>query len=130
MADGAIAAFMIMMGVGITVIWTRDIVTGTQFDHSRGRRHARDDDGSLLLPHWVAEYATAVGLLIGAAGLLADTGWAAVVTPAALGGLWYTSTNSLGWAMAQSDRRTYAIPMVIGLVGSTICLITLLATLG
>ncbi len=130
MVDGAIAAFMIMMGVGIIVIWTRDIVAGTQFDHSSGRRHAREGDGSLLLPHWVAEYATGVGLLIGAAGLLADTGGAAVVSAAALGGLWYTSVNSLGWALAKPDRRPYAIPMVLGLVGSTICLFTLLATVG
>ena len=52
------------------------------------------------------------------------------MSPAALGALWYTSTNSLGWATGPSDRRAYAIPMVIGLVGSTTCLIALLATLG
>ena len=130
MTTGAIAAFMIVMGLGIIVIWTRDIVAGTQFDHRHGRRHARDVDGSLLLPHWLAEYTAALGLLIGGAGLLAGTRWAGLVSAAALGALCYTSANSLGWALALRDRRPYAIPMVVGLVGSSTCLMALLATLG
>ena len=41
------------------------------------------------------------------------------VAGAALGATWYTSMNSLAWTLADSSRRAYATPMVIGLVGST-----------
>ena len=79
-------------------------------------------------PSPASEYTAALGLRIGGAGLLAGTRWAGLESAAALGALWYTSANSLGWALALRDRRPYAIPMVVGLVGSSTCLVALLAT--
>ena len=111
-----IAWLMIVMGSAIAVIWTRDIFAGEKVDRSAGVLRARDEDGSLFLPHWVAEYTTAALLLAGGIGLLADAGWGQVVTGLGLGALFYTSVNSLGWALAERDRYPYAVPMAVGVV--------------
>lgn len=113
--DVAIPILMIVMGAGIAGIWTRDIMAGTYADVRDGVFTARDpDSGSLLFPHWVAEYGTAVLLVVGAVGLLADTTWSATVSAIGAGALFYTSTNSLGWSLARPDRRPYAAPMAVG----------------
>lgn len=123
-----IAVFMIVMGVGIASIWTIDIVRGVHIDLSRGLLRARDRDGSLLLPHWLAEYGTAAALLGGSAGLLGSAGWSVPLAAAALGASLYTSTNSLAWALADSSRRAYALPMTVGVAGSLTCLVVLMST--
>jgi hypothetical protein len=120
-----VALYMTLMGASIAAVWTRDIVRGTQFDRSAGLLRAREPEGALMLPHWVAEYTTAVALLTGAAGLLADTGWAVPMAAAALGATFYTSVNSLGWALAAPERRAYAVPMLVGVLGSLACLAAL-----
>ena len=125
--EAPLAVFMVVMGVGVAGIWTLDMVRGDRVDLSGGLLRARDDGGSLLLPHWVAEYGTAAALVGGAAGLLASTGWAVPLAAAALGATCYTSTNSLGWALAEPSRRAYAAPMAVGLIGSVVGLVTLLA---
>ena len=122
-----IAWLMILMGVAIATIWTHDIVAGQKIDRSPGLLHARDEDGSLFWPHWLAEYATAVLLVVGGVGLLADTAWGRTVAGLALGALFYTSVNSLGWAFAEPDRYAYAVPMTAGVVVSVAGAIGLLA---
>ena len=111
-----IAWLMILMGAAIAGIWTRDILAGEKVDRSAGVLRARDEDGSLFLPHWVAEDTTAALLVAGGIGLLADSGWAQAVTGLGLGALFYTSVNSLGWALAEKDRYPYAVPMAVGVV--------------
>jgi hypothetical protein len=128
MADQLVATFMIVMGLAIAGVWTADIVRGTEVDRSRGLLRARDSDGALLGWHWFAEYGTAGVLLVGAVGLLVSSPWAVPVAAAALGATWYTSANSLGWALAERSRRAYAAPMAVGLVGSLVCLGALLAS--
>ena len=113
----AVAILMIGMGLAIAGVWTRDIIVGDKVDLSPGILRAREQDsGSLLWPHWVAEYSTAATLIAGGIGLLADSSWARVVAPAALGALLYTSTNSLGWALADRERFVYSAPMIAGVV--------------
>jgi hypothetical protein len=122
-ATPLVAAFMLVMGLAMVVIWTVDIVRSPEVDRSRGLARARDRaTGSLLVPHWLAEYATATLLIGGGAGLLLgwDVGawtWLVVV---ALGALAYSSLNSLGWALAERARFAYAVPMVVGLVGALV----------
>ena len=67
-------------------------------------------------------------LLGGGIGLLLDTGWARVVAALGLGALFYTSTNSLGWALAERDRRSYAAPMSAGILVSVAGAVWLLLT--
>ncbi len=111
-----IAWLMILMGVAIASIWTRDIVSGEKVDLSFGVLRARDTDGSFFWPHWVAEYTTAVVLIVGGVGLLTDFSWAQAVAALGLGALFYTSVNSLGWALAERGRYAYAVPMAVGVV--------------
>ena len=112
---------MIVMGTGIAAIWTVDILRSPEVDRTRGILRARDrSSGSLLLPHWAAEYATAVLLLSGGIGLatgIPPGTWSWLV-PVALGALAYTSLNSLGWVLADRSRAAYGIPMAIGLLGA------------
>lgn len=122
-----VAVAEIVMGLAIAVVWTYDIIVADQFDTAGGRLSARDaSDGSLLLPHWIAEYATAGLLVIGGSGLLADASWATVVAAFAAGALGYTSINSLGWALADRSRLAYAVPMAIGVVVGGVSLVVLL----
>jgi hypothetical protein len=112
---------MLVMAAGIAGIWTIDIVRSPEIDRSRGLLRARDGRaGSLMLPHWLAEYGTAALLLGGGPGLL--LGWEAGpwawLVPLALGALAYTSLNSLGWVLAERSRLAYGVPMAIGLVGA------------
>ena len=112
--DTFVAILMIVMGLAIVGIWTRDIVLGDKVDMSAGLFAARDVDGSLFWPHWLAEYSTGIALMVGATGLLTRTSWGSPLAALALGALFYTSVNSLGWAFAERERISYAIPMLIG----------------
>ena len=119
--SSVVAAFMIVMGIGIAGWWTLDIRRSPEVDRTRGILRARDrSTGSLLVPHWMAEYATALLLVAGGIGLAfvtAPGAWSSVV-PIGLGALAYTSLNSLGWVLADRSRAAYAIPMLIGLMGA------------
>lgn len=125
----AVAVSLVVMGLGIAGIWTRDIVAGEQIDLSRGLFAARDAEaGSLMWLHWLAEYATAIILVTSGVGLLADAGWARALAAVGAGALLYTSINSLGWAFAQRVRRPYAIPMILGVVVGLFAAVYLVAT--
>jgi hypothetical protein len=121
LATIGVALFMLVMGCGIAAIWTVDIARNPEVDRSQGFARARDlRSGSLLLPHWLAEYATAALLIAGGLRLLLGWsigGWTWLVA-VGLGALAYTSLNSLGWALADRARSAYAIPMTIGLLGA------------
>ncbi len=115
--DIAAAVVLIINGLAIAAIWTRDIVAGDQIDLSQGLLAARDpDSGTLFWPHWLAEYATAAAALAAGVGLFLDAAWAPILAGVAAGALLYTSVNSLGWALAKRDRFSYAVPMFQGVV--------------
>jgi hypothetical protein len=124
----AVALFAIVMGAGIAVRWTADLIHG-RVDLSHGPLRAREaGSGELLWPHWLAEYGTAAALVVGGAGLLAGTSRGEPVSLPGLGACAYTSMNSLGWALARADRRPYRAPMLIGAVGAVASGVALLAT--
>lgn len=115
--DVVAAVLMILNGVAIAGVWTRDILAGEKVDLSAGLFAARDADaGTIFWPHWLAEYATAGALIAAAVGLLIEASWATAMGGLAAGALLYTSMNSLGWALAERDRFAYAIPMFFGIV--------------
>jgi hypothetical protein len=124
-----VGVFLVVMGTGIAGIWTMDIMRDPEIDRSRGPLRARDRAGSVMLPHWIAEYATALLCLLGGLGVV--LGWTSAawswVVAIALGALGYTSLNSLSWVLADRTRLAYGIPMVIGLVGTLIAIVLLLS---
>jgi hypothetical protein len=124
-----VGIFMVVMGIGIAAIWTTDIARNPAIDRSRGLVRARDSAGSVLLPHWIAEYATAASCLIGGSGLVLGSTSEPVawIVPVGLGALAYTSLNSLSWVLADRSRLAYGIPMAIGLVGAAIAIGLLLS---
>ena len=125
LAGALVAVFMIAMGIGMAAIWTIDIARSPEVDRARGLLRARDrSTGSLLVPHWLAEYGTAALLVVGGAGLVLGIGagpWTWLVG-LGLGALAYSSLNSLGWALADRGRFAYAVPMIVGLVGAFVSL--------
>jgi len=123
-----VGGFMVVMGSAIALTWVRDMRSSPEVDRSVGLLRARDRrDGSLFLPHWIAEYATSLGLVVGGIGLIVDVGWAEGVSLVALGASTYTSVNSLGWTLALPSRRPYAIPMLVGAIGGAVSIVVLLA---
>ena len=124
-----VGVFMVVMGIGIAGIWTIDIIRNPEIDRSRGLVRARDRAGSVMLPHWIAEYSTALLCVVGGSGLV--LGWTTApwswIVPVALGALGYTSLNSLSWVLADRSRLSYGIPMAIGLVGALIAILLLLS---
>jgi len=124
-----VAVFMLVMAIGIAGMWTIDILRSPEIDRSRGLVRARDRNGSVMVPHWVAEYGTAVLLLVGGLGLL--LGWPAGawawLVPAGLGALAYTGLNSQAWVLADRSRTAYGIPIAIGFVGAMLSLVLILA---
>ena len=122
---------MLVMAVGIAGMWTVDIVRSPEIDRSRGLLRARDRSGSVMLPHWIAEYGTAIVLLAGGLGLLLrwpPDPWSWLV-PVGLGALAYTSLNSLGWVLADRSRLAYGLPMAVGLAGAVVSIVLLVAGL-
>jgi hypothetical protein len=101
--------------LGIIFVWTGDIVSGEKIDRSSGFLKSRDrESGDLMLPHWIAEYGTACGLVAGGIGLLVSAGWSTPVSLISLGALAYTSVNSLSWSLSKKGRLAYALPMILG----------------
>jgi hypothetical protein len=122
-----IASLMIVMGLGIAVVWTHDIVASDHVDLESGLLAARDpDSGSLFWPHWIAEFGTAAALVTAGAGLIAQATWGRALTGIAAGALAYTSINALGWALAAPERRVYVNPMLFGAAVSVTTIIYVL----
>lgn len=117
----AVPAFMTVAGLSIAGLWTADLISGQKVDASQGVFRIKDrESGQNLLPHLIAEYATAGCLIAGAVGLYRGDTWGRDVAMVGLGALSYTSVNSLGWVVSKRERFAYGIPMVITLVGSGI----------
>lgn len=122
-----IALFAGIMGAAMAGIWARDIASGVGYDASQGFLHARETDTEdLMMWHWLAEFGSAGLLMLGAILLVFGAALAEPVMLVGLGALAYTSANSLGWALARPERRSYAYPMAIGLVGAIVSVVLLL----
>jgi hypothetical protein len=122
-----VAVFAGVMGAAMAGIWARDILAGHGFDAPDGLLRAREaDTDNLMIWHWLAEFGTAGVLVFGGFLLLLDAALAVPVTLVGMGALAYTAANSLGWSLALPERRSYALPMLVGLVGSLICIAILL----
>lgn len=127
MALKVILILFIITGAGIAGIWTKDIFTNTDIDLSEGFFNARDKGtGNLFWPHWLAEYATAILLVVAPVLIFLKIEIGAQLLPFAVGALFYTSLNSLGWAFARKERFAYAFPMIFGLGVSVIYFLTLM----
>ena len=127
MALQVILILFIITGTGIAAIWTKDILTNTDIDISKGFFNARDkDSGNLFWPHWLAEYATAILLIVAPVLIFLKIDIGAQLLPFAVGALFYTSLNSLGWAFARKERFAYAFPMLFGLTVATVYFLLLI----
>jgi hypothetical protein len=123
-----VAVFVLVMGVAMAAIWTLDIRAGRGFEPSGRLIHAREvGTRSRLIWHWLAEYGTAATLIVAGLLLLMDAALALPVAFLGLGALAYSACNSLSWALARPERRPYAIPMVVGLIGALISVASLLS---
>jgi hypothetical protein len=119
--DILVAIFAGVIGAAMAGIWGRDIMSGHGFDAPHGLLRAREaDSDDLMIWHWAAELGTALVLIAGAFLILINAALAEPIMLLGLGGLMYTSTNSLGWSLAAPERAPYVWPMAIGLIGAII----------
>ncbi len=122
-----VALFGGIIGAAMAGVWARDILSGHGFDAPQGLLKAREaDSDDLMIWHWAAEFGTAFVLIAGAFLLLTGAAVAEMVMLVGLGGLLYTSANSLGWSLAAPERRPYVYPMAAGLIGGLICAVVLI----
>ncbi len=116
-----VAVFAGVMGAAMAGIWARDIMSGHGYDAPEGLLRAREaDSDDLMIWHWAAEFGTAFVLIAGAFLIMINAALAEPIMLLGLGGLMYTSTNSLGWAWAAPERAPYVWPMAAGLIGGII----------
>ena len=116
-----VAMFGGIIGAAMAGIWARDIMSGHGYDAPHGLLRAREaDSDDLMIWHWAAEFGTAIALVAGAFLILINAAIAEPIMLLALGGLLYTSTNSLGWSLAAPERSPYVWPMAGGLIGGII----------
>jgi hypothetical protein len=122
-----VLALLLFNGLGIAIIWTKDILWNHEIDLSKGFFRARDANGNTLFwPHWFAEYITAALLIVSPVLVFTGIGLGEKIMPFAAGALFYTALNSLGWAFAEKSRYSYAVPMIFALVVSIIYFVLLL----
>lgn len=122
-----IPVIMWVIGLGLTGIWTRDIVTG-KFSRQGSFFKWREGE-NMLWPHITAEYLTSLGLIAGGTGLWMGETWGLPVSLASLGALVYSAVNSSGWVFAEKERLPYGIPMWTSLAGAVFSLIVLIASI-
>ena len=116
-----VAIFGGVIGAAMAGIWARDIMSGHGFDAPHGLLRAREaDSDDLMIWHWAAEFGTAFVLISGAFLIMINAALAEPIMLLGLGGLMYTSTNSLGWSLAAPERSPYVWPMAIGLIGAIV----------
>ena len=116
-----VAIFAGIMGAAMAGIWAREIMSGHGYDAPDGLLRAREaDSDDLMIWHWAAEFGTAFVLIAGAFLIMINAALAEPIMLLGLGGLMYTSTNSLGWAWAAPERAPYVWPMAGGLIGGII----------
>jgi hypothetical protein len=77
--------------------------------------------------HIFAEIITGLLLITSGTILLVGDTNSYPIAHFALGALFYSSLNSLGWAFAEKGRYNYALPMLTGLIISIISIIILIA---
>jgi hypothetical protein len=119
--DILVAVFAGVMGAAMAGIWARDIMSGHGYDAPNGLLRAREaDSDDLMIWHWAAEFGTAFVLIAGAFLIMINAALAEPIMLLGLGGLMYTATNSLGWALAAPERAPYVWPMAGGLIGGII----------
>lgn len=114
-----VPAFLLLSAASVAGIWTVDLIKGEKAQRPAGVLSLRDrDTQENLVPHLIAEYATAGALVAGAVGLVMRARWGRPAAGASLGALTYTSVNSLSWVVSRRERLPYGLPMVATLTGS------------
>ncbi len=120
--------FLIMCGASIIIIWIMNLRKNPDIDLSAGFFRAREKDSkNLFWFHIVAEFFTGLLLIVSGIIIISRNINSLPIVHFALGALFYSSLNSLGWAFAYRERYFYATPMTIGLVISLVSIIIMIA---
>ena len=114
-----IPVFSIIMAVGMTIIWIKELMS----PHLKQNLLTRREGDHLVWPHIAVEAGTAILLLISGIGSLLHLGWAPLVNFFSLGAISYACFNSLSWTLADKSRWLYSVCMLCGVVGSSVLMI-------
>jgi len=114
-----IPVFSIIMAVGMTLIWIKEL----RAPHLKQTLLTRREGDHLVWPHIAVEAGTALLLLISGVGSLLHVSWAPIVNFFSLGAVSYACFNSLSWTLADKSRWLYTIYMLVGVAGATTMMI-------
>jgi hypothetical protein len=114
-----ISFFLLIVGSAMLIIWIADINNKPDIDFSEGFFRAREkQSGNIFCFHIIAETISSLSLIAGGLVLLSGSDTFMPVVYFSLGALFYSSVNSLGWAFAETQRKIYRLPMMLGLAVS------------
>ena len=115
---------LIANALAICIGWTKLIITEPAFELSF---KCRDPESQWLMwPHWLAEYTSSVCAVVAGWLLWFGSQHSRGMALFASGALYYTSLNSLSWALAERERWVFAFAMVFGLLSSIFVAVSLL----
>lgn len=127
-ANLIISFFMLMIGCAMMILWIMEMFNNPEVDMSAGFFRAREkQSNNIFWFHIVAELITAVLLVASGIILVMRDENLYPVAYFALGALFYSSLNSMGWAFAYRERYNYAYPIIGGFMLSVIAIIVLIA---
>lgn len=119
---------MLMTGCAMMIIWIMEMFSNPGVDLSEGFFRARErESNNIFWFHIVAELITAVLLVASGILLVMREENSYPIVFFALGALFYSSLNSMGWAFASRERYNYAYPMIGGFILSVVGIIVLMA---
>jgi hypothetical protein len=120
-----IPIFTIVMAVGTTLIWIKELIS----PHLKQGLLTRREGDHLVWPHIAVEAGTAILLFVSGVGSLMHLGWAPLVNFFSLGAITYACFNSLSWTLADKSRWLYSLYMLAGVVGSLTLMIIVIRNL-
>ncbi len=106
-----VGLLLILLGLAIIIYWVNFVARGNL---PQGLWTV--EDGSYIAYHLAAEGLISLLAVVGGFGLLAGQGWGMATALVALGGLLYTSVNSLGYSVKSLPVLTPVFLAVAGTV--------------
>lgn len=114
-ADTAVAAVLMLLGLGTYAIWTMSLIGGA---FSNGLLHYQDGNYPVL--HLAAELLMGTAAVVAAVGLWRGHKWATSLALLAFGALTYSSINSAGWPIV--NQPVLLAPMALTLAAACVCI--------
>jgi len=107
-----VGVILLLVGLAMILFWA-DFISSGGLDQGL----ATVDNNVFIVPHILAEVLTALLAIVGGFGLFIGRGWGMATALVALGGILYTSVNSLSHSLRNAPELT---PVFLGVLAATL----------